>query len=81
MRAFSVFTGNGIYGYQVISESSEFKVVSVRPSVRRPSVRPSVRPSDVRKILCNELVLGFQPIDLKPYGIDYIYIEDVHLPF
>ena len=50
-----------------IIESSEFEVVSVRPSVRpsiRPSVRPasvrpSVRPSDVRKMLCNELVLGF----------------------
>ena len=27
------------------------------------------------------LSLGFQPIDQKPFGIDYIYIEDVHLPF
>ena len=70
-----------------IIESSEFEVVSVRPSVH-PSVRPSgvrpasVRPSDVRKILCNELVLGFSTNRPETFWNRlYIYIEDVHLPF
>ena len=65
-----------------IIESSEFEVVSVRPSGVRPYVRPSVRPSDVRKMLCNELVLGFSTNRPETFWNRlYIYIEDVHLPF
>ena len=55
-----------------IIENSEFKVVSVRPA--------SVRPTYAKCCVMN-LSKGFQPIDLKPFGIDYIYNEDVHLPF